>query len=215
VVIRKEKKMKKLYVLTAVLGLVLSTSVAARADIIELTQLRDHAAYAEWLYHDGADATTFVSVVVTESAIRPDHGDTRTPYLAVTVFSTDDASGSVIFSGSGLEEEAFDFVINPGLTGGRVRGDVWVTDESTGEEKIFTVDVSWTATGPPTVHHGVSHFNEDGSFFQAHFRGRQRTASATGTVQGAGVNWTPIPATAAALTHSSSGWIIVSTGDTN
>jgi hypothetical protein len=199
----------------AVLGLVLSPSVAARADIIELTQLREHTAYANWLYHDGAGATTFVSVIVTEFASRPDHGGIPTPFLAVTVFSTDDAGGSVIFSGSGVVDEVFDFVINPGLTGGRVRGDVWVTDESTGGAEIFTVDVSWTATGAPTTHHSVSHFNEDGSLFQGNFTGRQRAASATGTVQGAGVNWTPIPATEALLSRNRAGWITVSTGGAN
>ena len=186
----------------------LAAPLAAQASgKVELVQLRERGAFAEWQYVDDAGTQTFVNVIVSESARKPGTGDAPAPALAVSVFSVD-ADGFVVFSGTGVTH-TFDFTSSNGLTGAHAAGTVIVADEGAGTSETFNVDVTWEPAGGTTAGHGHSHFHEDG--FISHFQssGLQRPANATGTVFGKNVEWAPIPSTAALLLRNTAGSVTI------
>jgi len=186
----------------------LAAPLAAQASgKVERVELRERGAFAEWQYVDDAGTQTFVNVIVSESAREPGTGNAPAPALAVSVFSVD-ADGFVVFSGTGVTE-TFDFTSSNGLNGAHAAGTVIVADEGQGTSESFNVDVTWEPAGGTTPTHGHSHFHEDGFISHFQFSGLQRPSNADGTVFGKGVEWAPIPATAALMLRNTAGSVTI------
>jgi hypothetical protein len=94
--------------------------------------------------------------------------------------------------------------------GPRLTATVMVLD-SEFNTHLFTVALSWTATGPAVRNHDHEIFRDEdlGVFINSQVRGKIVPAVATGAVIGLGENWTPEPSTSAEILAQSSGVVTI------
>jgi hypothetical protein len=181
---------------------------AARAEtLVERSNVRNRSAFAQWTYSD-ATTTTFVDIIATEIAVSPISSSGSEPFLLVTVNQTDHTTGEFLFSGFG-ETSQFALQVKGNLSSARLSAALDLQDSVSGATEPFTVNLTFTGVGE--VLEEKNHFtsNEGGMIVNVFFDGLQRDASATGTVSGIGINFTPVPAAVAFIQKLHSGTVLV------
>ena len=80
--------MKRLaLVMVAMVALLLAMLTAARAaTTVEINQIREAGAAAQWQYFDTAGNETFVTVITSALAVHPDSSESPAPILVIEIF---------------------------------------------------------------------------------------------------------------------------------
>lgn len=181
---------------------------AARAEtLVERSNVRNRSAFAQWTYSD-VTTTTFVDIVAAEIAVSPTSSSGAEPFLLVTVVRTDNATGEFLFSGFGQTSQ-FALQVKGNLSSAHLSAALDLQDSVSGAIEPFTVNLTFTGVGE--VFEEKNHFtsNEGGMIVNVFFDGLQRDASATSTVSGLGINFTPVPAAVAFIQKLHSGTVLV------
>ena len=150
-----------------------------------------------------------MDITAAESAESPHAAVDAAPLLLVGVSQTDNVTGKVLFQALG-EAREFMLKVTGNLSSARLSAALDLQDFDSGDAVPFTVNLTFTGVG------------EVGSFEEKHFTSneggvkinviqdvRERPASATGTVSGLGINFTPVPTAIAFIQRIHTGLLLV------
>ncbi len=195
--------------------------MAAQAGVLELTNFSQRVFWGVWQYTDSDGNLVSVQVNGGENSTRgPNPSNTPTPSLAVSVLKATADGSTVLLSGVG-ETEQFTFDVDPQLNQAHVVGTMDFFNEGVGALYPMTVDMTFTATSDLHKNTSHTHFQEGGFKYNAHFKGNQRDAIATGSVIYEGLNGafpdprngtfdlTPIPTSDASMEKDTAGFVLI------
>jgi hypothetical protein len=197
----------------AFLGLVAvawAITADAKVVLLEKGNLRGRSAMAQWSYSD-ATTTTFVDLFVAEGASSPVSQNPRVPLLFLTVVRQEIGGSFLIFQGFGFLEgpKLFTLKETGNMAKAEVSAFVPVRDDVTQATTTFVVNVTFTGTSQFVVERDHITDNHGGFKVNVYFDGQARSASASGSITGVGVNFTPVPSTVGFMQIIHSGFLFV------
>jgi hypothetical protein len=192
-----------------VTGLLLTVALdTARAKtLIERSNMRGRTVEARWTVVDDT-TTTLVYILAAEGADSPHAADVA-PLLVVQVSQTENGTGNDLFTAVG-EAREFMLKVTGNMSSARLSAALDLQDFESGDTVSSTVNLTFTGVGE-VVSFEEKHFtsNEGGVKINVIQDGRGRPASATGTVSGLGINFTPGPSVDAFIQKIHLGWLLV------
>jgi hypothetical protein len=200
---------------TAACGTLLVVGWAADAEAqtaVSHLKIKGEAVNATFISLDSTDPCfeTAVTVIASNAMQKTSPGQkTRTTATELVISRVDVCAGISIFEGQG-SAEVHDLRIAGNLRSATLTASV-IVEDTAGDPVLFTVALSWTATGPAVRNHEHEIFRDEdlGLFINSHVRGKIAPAVATGAVIGLGENWTPEPSTSAEIMTQSSGTVTI------
>jgi hypothetical protein len=153
-----------------------------------------------------------VSVVASElmQKLSPDGGPATTVRAMLVLSGADVCQGLDIMRGTGEVFEAL-FQVASDLESAALRATVPLFDIVGQQIVNFEINLTWSATGEPVVHHCTETIRDRdlGIFLTARFRGTHVPAQASGTVVGLGLNFTPEPSVSAEIQTQNDGTVTI------
>jgi hypothetical protein len=178
---------------------------------IEFTKIVGDTATAQWDYTTG-NIVTFVSVVVTNNNVNENGGKSKDAFLSLAISQAEVDTGNVLITGSAFTNN-FDFRVDRDLK----MATLHVKDAIFQDDNSFTffnvnLDLTWNATATATTSTNHDRVRTPGMLMLSLFKGEFRDATATGSVFGKNIQFTPGPSDSGQLQHNKFGTLTISTG---
>jgi hypothetical protein len=154
-----------------------------------------------------------VGLIASDEMLKlsPDGGPETRVQTVLVVAGTDICENIDFVHGTGSTEVQAAFHVTGNLSTAALRATVPVFDLVSQQVINFDVNLTWTATGKPVVHHGTETIRDEDLdiFVTAHFPGKLAPAVASGTVVAFGVNFTPEPSVRAEIQTQNDGIVTI------
>jgi hypothetical protein len=193
------------------LAVALPLAAEARTRTVEHVKIVGETATASWEYTQG-NLATFVNVVVTNNNVTDQNGKTQDAFLSLAISQSEVDTGNVLITGVAYTSD-FTFNIDKDLNVATLH----VRDAIFQDDNSFTffnvnIDLAWSATAEATSQHSHDHFRSPGMRVSSQFKGEFRDATATGSIFGKDIQFTPVPSTTGQLQHNKFGSVTITTG---
>jgi len=197
--------------LALTLAVALPLSASATTKTTEHVKIVGDTAIASWDYTQG-NILTFVNVVVTMNDVNADHQKTEDAFVSLAISQSEIDTGNVLITGVAFTSD-FDFHVDHDLNTATLHvSDAIFQDDNTFTFFNVNMDVAWSATAEATTQHSHDHVVEPGLKINSHFKGEFRDATATGSIFGKDIQFTPVPSTGGQLQHNKFGSVAITTG---
>jgi hypothetical protein len=203
---------------TSTIALAVTLAVAApltaqaNTRTIEFNRIVGDTATAEWDYTQG-DVVTYVNVVVSKNAVNDNEsGKSSDAFVALAISQSSISTGNVIITGSGYTSD-FDFSVDRDLKMATLHAkNLIFQDDNSFTFFNVDIDLNWSATGSITTATSHDHVRSPGMVMLSMFKGDFRDASATGSIFGKDIQFTPMSSTQGQLQHNKFGTLTITTG---
>jgi hypothetical protein len=202
---------------TSAVALALTLAVAAPLTAhagprtVEFLKIVGDSANAEWDYSQG-NILTFVNVVVTKNNVKDQNGKTKDAFVSLAISQSAIDTGNVLITGSAYASD-FDFQVDNDLK----MATLHVKDAIFQDDNSFTffnvnIDLNWTATGPVVSSISHDHVRSPGMKIITLTKGDFRPATASGSIFGKNIQFTPVSSASGQLQHNKYGSLTITTG---
>jgi hypothetical protein len=187
-----------------------STPAEART-VVELTKVTGTGVIAEWFITDTENDTfTFVNIITTLNAtVQPPNGAaTEEPLTVVSITQSTLSTFEVLIDGF-ADTTDFIFTVDKNLKNANLQASLEFQNVATGVNFPLTVNMNWIGTRPFNDHSHSNIRDFDGLRIIENFNGRHRQAIATGSVEGLGIEFTPVASSTAEIQINRSGTLTI------
>ena len=196
----------------------LATLAIAAAPAHAGTKTREHVknvgntAVASWDYTQG-NILTFVNVVATQNDVSGTGGQAQDAFLSLAISQSDIVTGNVLITGVAfVEGNNFTMTIDKDLNTATLHAqDAIFQDDNSFTFFNVNIDLTFTGTGEAAVMKSHENLREPGLKLESHFEGTFRDATASGSIFGKNILFTPMPATSAQLQFNKFGSMAITT----
>ena len=189
----KRKLLEFAFVLT--LGVLVLPAVAQAGDILHI---QGPSVWANFSSSQGCvETSVFANFNPYRVQFPPGSGVAQENYSVVAISQFDTCQGIQLVDAYGFGYVGADLpggqesYIAKGLESARLKTTIPAFDQVSGNTYDVSIDLTWTAIGPPIRTNTHSHFKAPGLIVNEHFNGTNREAECSGTVDYGTGNLTP------------------------
>jgi hypothetical protein len=190
--------------------LVARSAPAEARTVVELTKVTGTGLIAEWFITDTEnDTSTFLNIITTLNAtVQPPQGAAIVEPLLVVSINQSLGDGTVLIEGF-ADTTNFVLTVDKDLKNANLQASLEFQDVANGVNFPLTVNMNWVGTRPFNDHSHLNIRDFDGLRIIENFKGRHRQAIATGSVEGLGIEFTPVPSSTAEIQTNRSGTVTI------
>jgi hypothetical protein len=138
----------------------------------------------------------------------PNGAATEEPLTVVSIERSTLSTFEVLLSGAGQTTD-FVFTVDKDLKNANLQASLRFDDDNSQTSFPLTVNMNWVGTRPLNDHSHSNTRDFDGLRIIENFKGRHRQAIATGSVEGLGIEFTPVASSTAEIQINRSGTLTI------